>query len=278
MKQKYLKLTLVVLSTSLYAPFYAQNKIDKSKKELTEKEAVKSNQSVTSSSKSSSDSEDVGPFVEILGYVFLGFFKYGMIGDYENENHLYNDLSPYPYCNQTIGNYHESATDTIQRKFFRWEVKDKFLYSDKNLYGNHLEIKIRAAQYIHFQTDFFQVYEFQKIEKTSDRLALYYVNLGYDRIRTERFNFGWTLGASYVGGEIKKAGFSYGLHAEYFMNQKVSFGIDSKWSKINSQPVNSLGIDGKFHKKNYFIAIGYQHLKIATTTYNFVSLGGGIYL
>ena len=142
MKQKYLKLTLVVLSTSLYAPFYAQNKIDKSKKELTEKEAVKSNQSVTSSSKSSSDSEDVGPFVEILGYVFLGFFKYGMIGDYENENHLYNDLSPYPYCNQTIGNYHEAATDTIRSKFFRWEVKDKFLYSDKNLYGNHLEIMV----------------------------------------------------------------------------------------------------------------------------------------
>jgi hypothetical protein len=183
---------------------------------------------VGSSSNSSINSEDIGPIVEILSYVFLGFFKYGMIGDYENENHLYNNLSTYPYCSQTIGNNNESATVTIQRKFFRWDVKDKFLYSNKNLYGNHLEVKIRAAQYIHFQTDFFQVHEFQKIENTNDRFALYYVNLGYDHIRTEQFNVGWTLGASYVGGEIKKAGFSYGLNAEYFMNKKICFAIDSK--------------------------------------------------
>jgi hypothetical protein len=277
-KQKYIIPVLVVLCSSMSTSCYAQNKIDKSKKELTEKEAIKSNQSTSSSSRSSIDVDEAGPLVEILGYVFLGFFKYGMIGDYENENHLYNTLSSYPYCNQTIGNYKEVTADSLHQKFFRLDIKDHFLYSDKNLYGNHMTVKLRAAQYLHLQTDFFQVYEFQKIEKTSDCLALYYFNLGYDRIRAERFNFGWTLGASYVGGEIKKAGFSYGLHAEYFMNQKVSFGIDSKWSKISSQPVNSLGIDGKFHKKNYFIAIGYQYLKIATPTYNFVSLGGGIYL
>lgn len=278
MEKKYLLLLLVILSNSLYGPFFAQNKIDKSKKELTSKEAVKSNQSATSSSSESFDAAEMGPFVEVLGYVALGVFKYGMIGDYENETHLYNKLSPYPYANQSKGNYSETIIDSTQNKFFRLDVSGQYLHSSKNLYGSHLEVKARAAQYLHLQADFFQVYEFQKIEKASDRLALYYFNLGYDRIRAKRFNFGWTLGASYVAGEIKKAGFSYGLNAEYFMNSKLSFNLDSKWSKINSQPVNSLAVEGKFHKKKYFLSVGYRYLKIATPTYNFVSLGGGIYL
>jgi hypothetical protein len=39
-----------------------------------------------------------------------------------------------------------------------------------------------------------------------------------------------------------------------------------------------MGFESRLHKENYFLSVGYQHLKIATPTYNFVSLGGGIYL
>jgi len=49
------------------------------------------------------------------------------------------------------------------------------------------------------------------------------------------------------------------------------------WSRINGLPVNSFELRGKYHKKNYFFSLGYEHLKIASPNYNFVTLGTGIY-
>lgn len=275
MKKTILNFIIVIIFAN-YTCFYAQNKIDKSKKELTQKNTTSSNTS-NSSSKSNIESQDINPFIEVIGYFFLGAFKYGIIGDYKNEDHLYNELSPYPFF-KGKGNYYEPITDSIKSNFFRLDTKGAFLYSSNNLFGSYLELKLRASKYIHLQTDFYQVYEFQKIENTGDGLVLYYFNLGYDRIRTERFNLGWTLGASYVGGEIKKAGFSYGLNAEYFIKKNISLLADGKWSSINQFPVNSYAFEGKFYKKNCFLSLGFKHLKIATPTYNFISLGCGIYL
>jgi hypothetical protein len=47
--------------------------------------------------------------------------------------------------------------------------------------------------------------------------------------------------------------------------------------EINGLPVNSFELRGKYHKKNYFFSLGYEHLKIASPNYNFVTLGTGIY-
>lgn len=85
------------------------------------------------------------------------------------------------------------------------------------------------------------------------------------------------MGATYVGNEVKKAGFAYGLNAEYFMGNHISFLGSAKWSKINTLPVNTFELQSKFHRKNYFFSLGFEHLKIANPTYNFVALGGGIY-
>jgi hypothetical protein len=159
----------------------------------------------------------------------------------------------------------------------RFDVENSFIYSSNDLFGNHLKAKIRPFQYFYLQSDFHQLYEFDKIENTDSRLSLFHFNLGYDRIRFEKFNLGWTLGASYVGNEVKKAGFSYGLNAEYFMGNHISFMASGKWSKINMQSVNAFELQSKFHRKNYFFSLGFEHLKIATPTYNFISLGGGIY-
>ena len=106
---------------------------------------------------------------------------------------------------------------------------------------------------------------------------MFQFNLNYDRIRLEKFNFGWNLGATYVENEVKKAGFAYGLNAEYFMGNRISFFGSAKWSRINGLPVNAFELQSKFHRKNYFFSLGFEHLKIATPTYNFVALGGGFY-
>ena len=276
------KIILLFLTFTCLTTF-AQSKLDKSKKELG---GGKSSSSTSTSSSSSSNSSsnyksnsgggsDV--FLNLFFNITFGVVKYGMIGDYKNEDHLYSNLTPYPYYNGKSGNFETSDSISVSKNKARFDLENSFVYSDNNLYGNHLKAKIRPFQYFYLQTDFHQLFEFNKIDNTNNRLSLFQFNLNYDRIRFEKFNFGWNLGATYVGNEVKKAGFAYGLNAEYFMGNHISFLGSAKWSSINGFPVNAFELQSKFHKKNYFFALGFEHLKIATPTYNFIALGGGIY-
>ncbi len=260
-------------------PLLAQNKLDKSKKELNQGSSKETNRSNSSPNSTTKEVDVENPFLQIAGYIFFGAFKYGFIGDYKNEDHLYSNLTPYPYYNGTSGNFENYETDTIKKNEFRIDLENYFIYNDNDLFGNHLKAKIRPFQYFYIQTDFHQLYEFEKTDNntTTYRLSLFHFNLGYDRIRLEKFNLGWTLGASYVGNEVRKGGFSYGVHADYFMNNRISFSVAAKWSTINQQPVHAYEFQSKFHRKNYFFSLGFEHLKIATPTYSFIALGGGIY-
>lgn len=277
-----MKKILLLLFVSFSVVTFGQNKIDKSKKELNSnsgnKQTKTSYSNSSSSSKSSSDDSFFGNIViDIFMYATFGVFKYGVVGDYGNENHLYSNLTPYPYYNGKSGNYESSDSVSIAGNKARFDIENSFVYSNNDLFGNHLKAKIRPFQYFYFQTDFHQLFEINKIDNTNNRLSLFQFNLNYDRIRFEKFNFGWNLGATYVGNEVKKAGFAYGLNADYFMNKNISFSASAKWSQINSRPVNAFELQSKFHRKNHFFALGFEHLKIATPTYNFIALGGGIY-
>ncbi len=257
----------------------AQNKIDKSKKELnsSSSSSSKSSSSSSNSSSSSDDGEDLGLVAEIVVNVVFGVFKYGFIGDYTNEEHLYTNLTPYPFYNEKSGNYENVDQDTVSKNRMRFDIEDNFIYSDNNLFGNHLKAKVRPFQYFYLQADYHQLFEFNKFNNTSDQLALFHFNLCYDRIRFEKFNFGWNVGASYVGSGVNKTGFSYGLSADYFMTKHLSFSGSAKWSQINSQPIKAFEIKTKYYKKNHFFSLGFERLQIASPKYNFIAIGGGIH-
>jgi hypothetical protein len=248
-------------------------KIEKTKGEL--KTPERSSQSSSSSSKSgSNDDGEFSAFAEVFINIVGAVFKYGLIGDYNNEDHLYNQLTAYPYSFDQAGNY---STDSVARRQFRIDFEDQFLYESNRLIGNHVKAKVRPFQYFYLQADYRELFE-RRIDNTSDRLALMYLNFCYDRVRLEKFNLGWNLGVSYVGTEVRKAGFCYGLSAEYFAGKRISFAASAKWSKINIQPVDAYEFYGRFHHRQFFATLGFQHLKIATPTYNFVAIGGGLYL
>lgn len=272
-----------MLTALVLAPYgaEAQNKIDNSKKELTEKEGVNYNGNSSVSTSSSGDSGSSfaqsvagGIFMYTLGAVF----KYGIIGDYRHEDHLYNDLTDYPFLEAEAGNFYNPKFDEASINNFRIDIKDKFIYSNNDLFGNHLEVKVRPFQYFYFKTDYYQLYEFQEAAGTSSQLSLFYFNFAYDRIRLERFNLGWTLGASYVAGEVDKGGFAFGINTEFFLKKNISFMGGAKWSFINSRPVHVYELESRFHKKSYFLSLGYERLKIATPVYNYITIGGGIYI
>lgn len=256
---------------------FSQNKLGQSKSQLNSKSSGSSSRTSSYSTSSSSDNDSpfLGIFGEVLVFIPVGIFKYGIIGDYNKEDHLYNRLTPHPFYEEGKGNYTE--VDSVGRKQLRFDIKNNFLYSNSSLFGNHLEAKFRPFQYFYLQGDYRQLWEYDVFYGSYTHLALFNFNIGYDRIRFEKFNFGWTLGATYVGNEVEKAGFSYGLNADYFLSKKFSFGASAKWSSINQNPVNTFEIQSRYHRKNYFVSLNFEHLKIASPVYNFVGIGGGIY-
>lgn len=278
MKAKTILIVSVVLfvsNTSL-----GQSKIDKSKSDLTEKSGV--NHSSQSNSSDDNDSE------HFLGSLFLNVFYYAtywtFIGS-PNEDHLSNKLTPYPYYDDfSSGNFEKSEQrDTLAiegrrpKSRFRVDIEESLLFNSRQLYGNYLEVKVRPSKYFYIQADLHQLQERSNFNSNNSSLSLYYFNFGYDRVRTKRFNLGWTLGASYVANNVRKAGVSFGLDTDVFLSKQISLGASTKWSSINSRPVNSFEVQGRYHINRFAISMGYDYLKIGSPSYKFFKVGGGIY-
>ncbi|WP_288985152.1 hypothetical protein [uncultured Flavobacterium sp.] len=275
-----MKNTLLILLFALTLNTTFSQKIDKSKKELNAGSSSSSSSSSSSlsssSSRSSSSSNDFG-LVGLLaeGFLYVGF--YSTIGDYRNEDHLYNSLSKYPYFDGESGNFVRDGDSILRNNKMRFDIENHFLYSSNTSFGNHLKAKIRPFQYFYLQADYRELIEKNIFTNEYDNLSMFQFNFAYDRIRFKKFNIGWTLGATYIGNEVNKAGISYGLNTDVFAFKNISFNGAFQLSKINGLSVNSFEFRGKYHKKNYFFSAGYEHLKIASPSYNFITIGAGIY-
>jgi hypothetical protein len=277
------KIFLLLFAFTFSVNGFSQDKLEKSKRELL-KGAKRSDSSGSNRSHASSGrSYHEGPFEYMIfnavaqGVMFVSY--YAAIGNYQKEDHLHRPLTNYPYFDiGQSGNYEgpDAASESV--KAFRVDLGNQYLHSNGGLRGNHLKLKIRPFQYFYLQADYYRLTEKRLVVNTISDLSLFNFNLCYDRVRLEHFNLGWTLGCNYIGSDVRKTGFSYGLNAEFFVAKNVSLLGSMKWSLINDSKVNELEILGKYHIKRFFISGGYEHLKIGSPLYDFVSIGGGIYL
>lgn len=260
----------------------SQSKLDQSKKDLQKNDTPSkatystehrtSSRSYSSSSFNNNDGSLEGIIANAIftGVVYATF--YSSIGNWENEIQLQNNLSTYPYEIPKTGNY--LSDESINQGLMRLDIGNKFLFGSHSIIGNHLKAKIRPIKQIYLQSDYYQLEEYDNYSG----LAIFTFNLCYDRLRFERFNLGWTMGVNYIASEVKKAGFTYGLNAEWFIFNPLSLHNSMKWSTINHQPVNEFEIQCNYHINKYFISLGYEYLRIGSPHYNFLSVGGGIYL
>jgi hypothetical protein len=268
-----LKIFIVTLFVNVSFNSFSQNKIEESKEELKkENEDHNANPNF-----STDDNSSDNIFVDIITKIFLYTTYYSFIGNYRIEDHLHNNLTRYPYYDNLSGNYENFNLEGQPIKKVRFDLEDKLLLNFSKLYGNHLKIKIRTKTFFNFQTDYYQLFEYNKNEGNYSDLSLFSFNFCYDRIRFENFNLGWTLGANYIGSNVNKAGISLGFNTDVFISKPLSFYGSLRWGFINNARVNEYEIQCKYHRKNYFYTIGFEHLRIGTPTYNFISLGGGIY-
>ncbi len=259
---------------------FSQTKIDQSKEEL--KKGSPKNTGSNNTSPSSTNPPKEKPcrngFGDLVADVFLYLTYYSIIGSYGSEDHLHSKLTKYPYYNQSSGNFESTDSSTAARNRFRIDIDNQFLFSHKDLFGNHIRAKIHPFQYFHFQLDYIQLKEFNSFSAQYSNLALLDINFCYDRLRFEKFNLGWALGMNYVANGVNKAGFTGGFNTDIFIAHPISLFSSIKWSSVNGLPVNQFEVQAKYHQKKFFVSLGYERLKIATPNYNFLSFGGGIYL
>lgn len=258
----------------------SQTRVEQSKSELksgSQNTTTQSNSTQTNTTGTRKENTNNNPFKTLFVDIGLAVFKYGFIGNYRLENHLYNPLAAFPYQYENTGNFNSNDSLPDYGKNWRIDVEDQFLYSDSNLYANHLKIKLRPFQYFYLQTDYHEMVEKDAFTGEKGNLSVFQFNLNYDRLRLKNVNIGWNIGATYVANDVKKAGLCFGVNMDVFPVKPISLSAAAKWSTINSQPVNHFEVQLKYHIKKYFLNVGFEHYTIGSPNYNFIAAGGGIY-
>ena len=156
---------------------------------------------------------------DILFEILLYLSVYPLVGNYNTEDHLYNNLTDYPYKQDKTGNYIDS--DISEKRHFRLDLENHILFAKDNNYGNRLNVKIRPFQYFYLQSGFYQIVEFNKASDFPS-YSVFNINFCYDRLRFQRFNLGWTAGINYVGNRTKKIGVSGGFNTNWFFLKYLS--------------------------------------------------------
>ena len=264
----------------------SQSKLQRSKMQLNNGATGNSVSSYGSSSSSHSTGSSytnnsdgfgfIGDLVVGITYYTVGFI---MIGNYRSESHLRNEVSPYPFFRSNTGNYYKTDTlNKVTKSMVRFDMEDYLMVENNTIYGNHFRAKLYPSEYFNITTDYHQLLEIEPTTKNTTSLSLFNVSFWYDRIRTKNFNLGWGVGLNYITNNINKAGLTFGLNTDIFFSRNINIYSGAKWSSVNAQPLNNFELGMKYHKEKHFFSLGYEHLKIGTPKYNFISFGGGITL
>lgn len=270
-----LKAAATILLASFASSIYGQSKLNSSKSEL-KSERSSGRQSYSSSHRHGSyRDESFDPFF-FEAFMFVTY--YSMVGNYAAEEHLGNDLTPYPYFNGIAGNYLTLDEYTAPPKPVRIDVDNKFMIGDDNVLGNRLNISLRPFKYAYLQADYLQLAEVYSNSSELSRLSVFNFDFCYDRLRFSQFNLGWTIGVTYVANDVNRAGFTFGLNASAFLGGNFSLNGVTRWSIINACNVNQFDVNLKYHFGWFYTSIGYENLKIASPSYNFLTVGFGLYL
>ncbi|KAA5827932.1 hypothetical protein FPF71_03570 [Algibacter amylolyticus] len=136
---------------------------------------------------------------------------------------------------------------------------------------------MRFFKRIGLELDYLQLWE-NSPNFGKNALAIYTALAKYNRVRTERFNAYWGLGAAYIDGDVDALGFTYGLGAEWFFAKPFSLACNFNQVLVNDNNVNKFNGLLNYHRKQYKFIGGYEHLKIGSVGFSNVSLGVGISL
>ncbi|MDH7445993.1 outer membrane beta-barrel protein [Aquimarina sp. 2201CG14-23] len=276
MKQTIFTLSLFLTISSLS---FSQGKLEKAEKGLSKRNSSSSSISSSRGSGSSSFNDDPLWGDLIMVFVEIGLYAtyYGLIeSPAEQENSASSAfITKYPYYNTNKGNYaYDWGGDT---NLTRITLSNRFIAENKELYGNHLNIDFRFLRRVSIEADYLQLWE-NNTFFGNNSLATFTFLAKYHRVRTERFNAYWGIGATYVGGSVEELGFTYGIGAEYFFAKPLSIEVNYNQTIINTRSSDKLNALLNYHLNRFRVTGGYEYLRIGGIDFSTFSAGIGIFI
>ncbi len=255
---------------------YGQSKIRKAEESLTKKDNTSENKTYK---KTDNDNSENDLFSEIVGEIFIQIFAYTVYGlaiespfEYNNKSHS-AFITKHPYYNSKEGNYSYSFDENVT--LFRTEISSRYISENNQIKGAHFNLDLRFLKRLGLEVNYLQLWE-NNPNFGSDHLAIYTSLAKYYRIRTQKLDAWWGIGASYIDGAVNKLGFTYGLGAELFFAKPLSFEAIFNQTLVNSETVNKFNGLFNYHLNKYRMTVGYEHLKIGNQNFSMVTLGTGI--
>ena len=278
MKHTLLFFLIVIVFNSVS---YSQGKIEEAEESLKKTKNTNSkSRSQSIYTDSTSDSED-NFLTEVVGGLFVQIFAYTAYGiafesPFETQHKGSGAfITQYPYKNSDTGNYSYDWNEDTE--IFTTSITNRFIFETNKVYGNHLNVDMRFLKRVGLELDYLQLWE-ENTNFGNNALAVYTVLAKYNRVRTERFNAWWGLGAAYVDGEVNELGFTYGLGAEFFLIEPFSLESNFNQTLINDNSVNKFNALLNYHRKQYKFTGGYEHLKMGNIGFSNFTFGIGISL
>lgn len=262
---------------------HSQTKLGKAKKSLSSKSTTNSGyKSSYSSSSSSYDDSDAGFLTTLLFELGWPVIKMAAAVPYfvaiespwelEKRGHRAT-LTPYAFANSKKGLYSYERDQEPAK--FAISLSDRFVYENRNIQGNHLNLNFRFWQRAGLELDHLLLWE-NNPNFGKDQLSMLSVLAKYYRVRTERFVGWWGLGVNYVGSGINETGFAYGLGVEAFVAKPISLEATFNGGWINEAPISRFNAGLNYHIKNAKLSGGYEYLKLGDIQFSLFSMGAGI--
>ncbi|XMO88442.1 hypothetical protein AAFN75_09105 [Algibacter sp. AS12] len=274
-------ITLFLITIIFSVSSYSQGKIKEAEESLKKSKNTSSNSQTQTTYANNNSTSDGNFLTDVVGGLFVQLFAYTAYGiaiesPFETTHQASNAyLTKYPYKNTDKGNFSYNWDEDSE--IFTTSISTRYIFETNRLYGNHLNADMRFFKRMGLELDYLQLWE-NSPNFGKNALAIYTALAKYNRVRTERFNGYWGLGAAYIDGDVDALGFTYGLGAEWFFGKPFSLECNFNQVLVNDNTVNKFNGLLNYHRKQYKFIGGYEHLKIGNVGFSNVSLGVGISL
>lgn len=247
---------------------FSQGKLEKAKESLSNKKPTINNSLDSYDDNSTKrrvrrNRDNNGFFAPIIEDIVFYAFYGALIGNSE-----YRQLTPYPYYNNSKGEYLLANNNPSKNSNFKIGVNQLF-NSDINaleLNANYRFIPILGIEVSHLNFSERSIQGKAYLDVTS-------FMLNYYRIREQSISLWWGMGASYVGNKIDTWGFTYNIGTEIFPFKPVSLYTNYKQSFINANNINQFKFQVKYHIKNVALYTGYHTNELGSENVSGLILG-----
>lgn len=278
-------LVFITLLFALNLPFCAQSgKLEKGKESLKESTSTETSSDGSSTTvktgRRTRDTNEESSFRSFFGGIMIDLFRFtayavAVESPFELDGRMHDaELANYPYEHPFHGDY--IYTNNTNYKIVRFDITNNFVIENSNLYGNNFGVDFRFLRRFGLQFDYLSLTE--KVNARKDDFSLYAALINYHRIRTQKLDVWFGLGAMHVGNDVDKTGFGIGLGTEWFVAKPISLEVSHKWTNINNREVNNTKLLMKYHVKKYQISSGYERFKIGVSKIDAFSVGVGVSL